>query len=892
MMIGYILSILMMLSVLHGGPNSPQKENTTMKLFLSYCHHDKKHLDAFCKHITPLMHKGAITAWHDREIPVGGHIEQAIDANLESADIIALFISADFLASDNCRKEVETALSLKEKNKADIMPIIVSRCDWKDYSNLGEFKACPTDGKAVEDWKNTDHAWESVTKHLKGLLSCLVVEKKEFTENFQKFLDSPGEFIHDSIPTLRDIYVPSVLMRAPRLDEDDVTMHQESAKFLENLDSGVPRNPIFILGDELSGKTTLCRTLCQQYKNAGSVPVYIDGRNVSNDNLNQIERSAFKEQYRHLSSSSVGDDKKIILFDNFAGESMKKRDLLSLLSKMGKRSYRAVILTADAANALFINVQWEKISIDYQITTYRIKPTGYKTRAKIVEKWVNNTQKTNDKEAQERLTDAYREHIDAISTGNAIPSHPFYILTILENMAGAQAWHQPEMGVDKTSYGHCYTALVTRALLRAGVHPLKIDKYFNVLTDLAYYIYQQGKAEINESEFSAFIKKYEDLYMEAPHMALDTLLKSGVLSHNLFSIRMQEYMFYYFTARYLSQNFFDESAKDRCKDEIETIMSNAHQKRSGNILLFLVHHMPKSRYLLDKLNDELDALLHDIPEATLSSEETEPLGEFLRDLPKIAIEPSASESGIKTAREHHVDKSSKRESAEDHLHEKADKAGGREIVITSKSFRMMNIVGSLLKNQYGTMEKSLLAALAMRLRGLTFRIVRCAHIGIVEKPEIVMSFVRDVMSKHRHWKNIPAHEQERAVKLLVGGLALGSAYTLIDRCALSIGSDKLIALINEISKQQEVSSPAHQLLYLAASLWYGKNLHIKDNLLKDIESMNEQWKGNLLATRLLRDIVTNHLYMRRVDYKTRSHLAHTLDLDVKAQLIGHQRHKT
>ena len=912
MMIGYALSILMMLSVLHGGPNSPQKENTAMKLFLSYCHKDKEHLDAFRKHTAPLKQEGAITDWHDREIPVGEHIEQTIDAHLESADIIALFISAEFLASDSCRKEIEAALLLKKKNKAAIMPIIVSHCDWKN-SKLSEFKACPTNGEAVEDWGTPAHAWGSVTTHLRDLLQSLTVTKKEpskglpkelpkeLSTNFQEFLDNPGEFIssdQNNILTLQDIYVHPILKRTPRLDENDDIIRQESAKFLGNLDGGLPRTPVLILGDELSGKTALCRMLCRQYGNMGRVPVYINGSSLSNDNLDQIEKSAFEKQYQHLSSGSVSNDEKIILFDNFAGENLKRKDLLSLLSKMKERSYRAIILTADATNAFFISARWGEISVDHQITTYRIKPTGYKTRAKIVEKWVNKTQKADDKDARDRLIDSYREHIDAMSMGNSIPSHPFYILTMLENMAGASALHQPEMRADKTSYGHCYTALVTQAMLRAGVQPLKIGEYFNVLTELAYYIYRQGKVEINDSEFSAFIKKYEERYMEAPSMVLDTLLKSGALSRNLLCIRMQEYMFYYFTAKYLSQNFVNETEKEQCKLEIEAILSDAHRKRNGNILLFLVHHMPKSRYLLDRLNEDLDALLAGYPEATLHSEETEPLEEFLRELPKPCIDQFPSDSDMEKSRDHQVDKASKREAFDNQIHEEAEAEGadntnGRELIRISKSFRMMRIAGSLLKNQYGTMEKQLLMALATRLRGLSFRIVRVLHTGITEDTEGVMSYIGYLMSKRQDWDSMPEHEREYEIRKRVGILTLESSFALIDRCALSIGSDKLVALINEIGEEQEDLSPAHQLLHLAASLWYGKkNLQMHDKQLKDIESMRDAWKNNLLATRLLKGIVASHLHMRNVDHKTRSHLAHSLELNVKGQLIGHQRHKT
>jgi hypothetical protein len=36
------------------------KQNENMKLFISYSHHDKDHIDKFIKHIIPLKNNGLI----------------------------------------------------------------------------------------------------------------------------------------------------------------------------------------------------------------------------------------------------------------------------------------------------------------------------------------------------------------------------------------------------------------------------------------------------------------------------------------------------------------------------------------------------------------------------------------------------------------------------------------------------------------------------------------------------------------------------------------------------------------------------------------------------------------------------------------------------------------
>ncbi len=73
-----------------------------LKVFVSYSHQDdalRKRLDV---HLSLLKRQGVLEVWHDRRLQGGEHWEEAIDQNLEEADIVLLLISPDFIASDYC----------------------------------------------------------------------------------------------------------------------------------------------------------------------------------------------------------------------------------------------------------------------------------------------------------------------------------------------------------------------------------------------------------------------------------------------------------------------------------------------------------------------------------------------------------------------------------------------------------------------------------------------------------------------------------------------------------------------------------------------------------------------------------------------------------------------
>jgi hypothetical protein len=71
-------------------------------VFFSYSHRDESLRDELEKHLSPLKRSGVINTWHDRRIIAGEEFDASISQYLETAHIILLLISADFLASDYC----------------------------------------------------------------------------------------------------------------------------------------------------------------------------------------------------------------------------------------------------------------------------------------------------------------------------------------------------------------------------------------------------------------------------------------------------------------------------------------------------------------------------------------------------------------------------------------------------------------------------------------------------------------------------------------------------------------------------------------------------------------------------------------------------------------------
>ncbi len=148
-----------------------------IELFYSYAHKDEELRNQLDKHLILLQRQGFLSAWYDRDIRAGGDWSSEIDAHLESAQIILLLISADFLASDYCYDvEMQRALERHQAGDARVIPIILRPVDWRPDTSLSRLQALPTNGKPVITWPSPplyDAAFEDIAKGIRKVVEEL-----------------------------------------------------------------------------------------------------------------------------------------------------------------------------------------------------------------------------------------------------------------------------------------------------------------------------------------------------------------------------------------------------------------------------------------------------------------------------------------------------------------------------------------------------------------------------------------------------------------------------------------------------------------------------------------------------------------------------------------------
>jgi hypothetical protein len=129
------------------------------------------------KQLRVLERQGLIDTWSSRIINAGRDWVQEISQHINTAQIILLLVSSDFLASDYVYDiEMKRALERHKRGEARVIPIILRPCDWH-HDVLRNLPALPTAAKPITTWQYEDDAFldvvEGIRKTIEELLAAI-----------------------------------------------------------------------------------------------------------------------------------------------------------------------------------------------------------------------------------------------------------------------------------------------------------------------------------------------------------------------------------------------------------------------------------------------------------------------------------------------------------------------------------------------------------------------------------------------------------------------------------------------------------------------------------------------------------------------------------------------
>lgn len=133
--------------------------NRPLKVSCCYDHADKQFLSKLLTHMKLLERQELITLWKDTDISAGTNWREQIKAALNTAQIILLLVSPDFIASDFCyENEMTLAMERHKRKEAHVIPIILRPSEWQKEPLLSSLEVLPADGLPITRWSDEDDA--------------------------------------------------------------------------------------------------------------------------------------------------------------------------------------------------------------------------------------------------------------------------------------------------------------------------------------------------------------------------------------------------------------------------------------------------------------------------------------------------------------------------------------------------------------------------------------------------------------------------------------------------------------------------------------------------------------------------------------------------------------
>jgi len=680
----------------------------------------------------------------------------------------------------------------------------------------------------------------------------------KFKDSFLKFLNR-SEFspLHEAAAKKgENCFVFPTLTRnyETKLGNEKISALKYFKKFQD-----IPKN-VVISGDELIGKSTLCREIARLLAESPNLlPILIHLTPEYSGLLEKKIERALNRQYANP-RSEYENRQRVIILDDFHLLPIKYQQKIFKELKELKSAF--TILTVDSIyNINFVEREFKQ---DYDSVS--IREFGLSHQSQIITKWMNLYDKKNENFKQH---DEIEEYLHSTLASGLVPATPFNILVILEERDA----FKPLKG-DVTSKGHCYEALIYIALKKINIPDYEADILLNLLEYLSYDLYKRQNTHITKAEYEEFLNKYAGSYNQP--MAISEVIEKLESAKIFFENSLGEFHFgskyihYFFVARYLANHKNESEAMA----EIDKIYETLEKSESGYIGVFIIHHT-RDYDILDKILAKLSGFYEEFPEATLNKSEIEFLNKHTDKLGRIVLDAqnnSIAERAKRLEMAEHDEEVSK-ESVETGAD--TDFNVSSELKSLRKALKTTEVMGHILKARAGSLLKEKQKEYLRTALKVYFRITaRFAADFRDNEADFVDFFERRVrkFSKDK-LDNMELYELANNVYF---NFNLMNYYACIKRASAELCSEQLINIASEVCA--EIGTPLAQYIDLFNRMWYAKQLPVKE-LLEKID------KKSPVATRIIGEIVSEYCKLHNIDIQDKERLCRALEWDLKRLTI-------
>ncbi|GHO96633.1 hypothetical protein KSF_066810 [Reticulibacter mediterranei] len=145
-------------------------QSIPIEVFYSYADVDEALCHELDRHLRQLQRDGLITTWYRGKSIAGTDWAKTLDQHLNTASIILLLVSSDFVNSDYCYgTEMQRAMERYDLGETLIFPILLRPVDWAS-APFRKLRPLPSNGVSITIWRNRDAAFANVAQEIRTAL--------------------------------------------------------------------------------------------------------------------------------------------------------------------------------------------------------------------------------------------------------------------------------------------------------------------------------------------------------------------------------------------------------------------------------------------------------------------------------------------------------------------------------------------------------------------------------------------------------------------------------------------------------------------------------------------------------------------------------------------------
>ncbi|MFA7061667.1 MAG: metallophosphoesterase [Pedobacter sp.] len=721
------------------------------------------------------------------------------------------------------------------------------------------------------DIKNPDSSWFSY-RYINGFDRT----KNKISVLHEKYLTDTGMMLNHAKKTdilLDDIYV------YPNFRDRTVDNRKQKLEHIVNLkellSASQSTGKYIIFGSEKSGKTALSKHIFSFYHKKGFIPVLVDGRNISassTESFFNLLNSLYKKQYENhefSSYSSVLDDKRVIIIDDFDNCRLNQKHKYALLNHLNEH-FNQLILTVNESfqiGGIAADGEIHKDSFkDYY--QFDLLQFGHALRNELVTRWNLLGQELEIEEDElVRQNDKAKTIIDSVIGKNLVPSYPIFLLTLLQSFEAVSPHN-----LKTSSQGYYYDYLIIQSLGRLVKRNDEIDAIYSYITELSFTLFSAEQTEITKENLLSYHQKFcKDYSVKIDfNDYLNTLVDAKILDCLDDVIKFKyRYIYYFFVARYLATNIHEQNIKDI----ISRMCKKLYLEEYANIFMFLTHHS-KDPFILNEILVNSKRIFTEL-QPTKIKDDLSFINDLIEEAPKLVLKDTTVEEARKKSYEER-DKAELLDNNRDNAVNDDSAVEIEQLNIVSKvnfAFKTIEILGQLLKNYYGSIKSNQKYELAEETYNIGLRTLASFYDFLNQNNDFLIEAIKETIDKK---KIVEKAKVEKVSKKIIFEICSLITFGFVKKISNSIGIDKLTETFKELLQNNQF--PSYQLIDISIKLDFIKSFPIDD-----IRMLKNEFTGNTVALNLLRRLVINYIYMFPTTVKMKQQVCGCLEISMDSQ---------